>query len=270
MQQILNFVLKNKTFLLFLLLLSISLALTIQSHSYHRSKFVNSANNITGGIYGAFHSISQYFDLKQENEKLANENKRLRASLFNMRQNASNSKIDTIQRFNVYKAHVYKNSYTLSNNVLTLNKGKTDSIDEDFGVITTSGIVGIIDNVSNNYSTAISILSKKTRINAKLKKSNHIGSLVWDGKSPNYTLLKDVSKFANVAIGDTIVTGGQSSIFPKDIGIGTVAQLETDPGGDTYTINVKLFNDMTNLGTVYIVENLDRTEIFNLQKQSNE
>ena len=67
MQQIFNFVIKNKTFLLFLLLFSIALTLTIQSHSYHRSKFINSANGLTGGVYSTFNSLGQYFNLKEEN-----------------------------------------------------------------------------------------------------------------------------------------------------------------------------------------------------------
>ena len=73
----------------------------------------------------------------------------------------------------------------------------------------------------------------------KLKSTNHIGSLTWNGDSPEFVQLMDISKFAPVKIGDTIVTGGQSAIFPKGIGIGTIASFETDISGDTYTIQVK-------------------------------
>jgi len=103
-----------------------------------------------------------------------------------------------------------------------------------------------------------------------LKNSNHIGSLTWNVKSPEFVQLIDVSKFAPVKVGDTIVTGGQSSIFPKGINIGSIESFETDISGDTYTIQVKLFNDMTNIGTIYILENRDRDEILNLQSSSNE
>jgi rod shape-determining protein MreC len=81
MQQIINFVIRNKTFLLFLLLFSVSLALTIQSHSYHRSKFINSASALAGGVYGTFNSIDKYFNLKDQNKILVEENKRLRNKL---------------------------------------------------------------------------------------------------------------------------------------------------------------------------------------------
>ncbi|NRD20931.1 rod shape-determining protein MreC [Winogradskyella eckloniae] len=273
MQQIFNFVIRNKTFLLFLLLFSIALALTIQSHSYHRSKFINSANFLTGGVYGTMNSVDQYFNLKTENDILAKENKQLREQLYNLNPQTDSTFIDssyTNAHYKVTIADVYKNSYALPNNILTLNKGKNDSIKEDFGVITSNGIVGIIDNTSKNYATVLSILNTKSRINAKLKRSNHIGSLTWNSKLPSHVQLEDVSQYAPVKIGDTIETGGESSIFPKGIGIGTISSFESDISGDTYTIQVKLFNDMTNLGTVYILENLNRKEILNLENSSNE
>ena len=273
MQQIFNFVIRNKTFLLFLLLFSIALALTIQSHSYHRSKFINSANGLTGGVYGTMNSVDQYFNLKIKNDILAEENKRLREQLLNTNIATDSSFIDSTYSKGKYRitiADVYKNSYSLTNNYLTLNKGKNDSIKRDFGVMTSNGIIGIIDNTSKNYSTTLSILNSKSRINAKIKSTNHIGSLTWNGESPIYVQLEDVSQFAPVKVGDTIETGGESSIFPKGIGIGTITSFDSDISGDTYTIQVKLFNDMTNIGTVYIVENLNRNEIRSLENNTNE
>ncbi|MCT4631008.1 rod shape-determining protein MreC [Winogradskyella sp.] len=273
MQQIINFVLRNKNFLLFLFLFSIALALTIQSHNYHKSKFINSANALSGGVYGTANSIDKYFNLEHENEILAEENRTLREQLFNSETSSEISYIDTTYSKGKYKvttADVYKNSYSSTNNYLTINKGKNDSIKQDFGVITSKGIIGIIDNTSNSYATVLSMLNKKSKINAKLKASNHIGSLTWNGNSPEYVQLVDVSKFAPVKIGDTIVTGGQSAIFPKGINIGNIESFETDISGDTYNIQVRLFNDMTNIGTIYILENLDRTEITTLENSSNE
>ncbi|MCK7590136.1 rod shape-determining protein MreC [Subsaxibacter sp. CAU 1640] len=274
MQQIINFVLRNKTFLLFLLLFGLSLFFTIQSHSYHKSKFVNSANFFTGGIYKTTNSFSQYFNLKEQNDALIEENKKLRTIIFNLELDTLRvSSIDSTLLGDHYRftdADVLKNSYSLSNNYLTINKGKKDNIKQDFGVITSKGIVGIVDNTSNNYATVLSVLSKKNRINAQLKKTSHIGSLVWDGKTEELVQLVDISKFAPVAVGDTIMTGGQSAIFPKGILIGKVESFSLDIGGDTYTINVRLFNDMTNIGHVYIIENMNAKEIKSLQSQSDE
>jgi rod shape-determining protein MreC len=108
-------------------------------------------------------------------------------------------------------------------------------------------------------------LNTKSRINAQLEASNHIGSLIWNTKSPEFVQLTDISKFAPVNIGDTIVTGGQSTIFPKGIPIGTVDSFSLDISGDTYSINVKLFNDMADIGHVYVITNTDSDEIKSLQ-----
>ena len=274
MQQIVNFIIRNKTFLLFLLLFGLSLFFTIQSHSYHKSKFINSANFFTGGIYKTTNGVTQYFNLKEKNRALIEENEKLRNIIFNLELDTLRvSSVDSTLLGDHYRftdATVLKNSYDLANNYLTINKGKKDNIQQDYGVITSKGIIGIVDNTSNNYATVLSVLSKKNRINAQLKKTNHIGSLVWDGKSSEFVQLVDISKFAPVAEGDTIMTGGQSAIFPKGILIGKVENFSLDVGGDTYTINVRLFNDMTNVGHVYIIENLNVKEIKTLQEQSNE
>lgn len=274
MQQIINFVIRNKTFLLFLLLFCLSLFFTIQSHSYHKSKFINSANVVTGGVYKTANTIGQYFNLKQENEVLLEENKKLRTLLHNIHIDTFSSTFtDSIKfnkQFKFRDAEVYKNSYSLTNNYITINKGEKDSIKIDFGVITSKGIVGIVENTSKNYASVLSILNTRSKINAQLKKTNHIGTLAWNTKSPEFAQLTDISKFAPVQIGDTIVTGGQSTIFPKGILIGTINSYTLDARGDTYTVNVKLFNDMTNLGHVYIIENFDAKELKSLQKLNDE
>jgi rod shape-determining protein MreC len=275
MQQIINFVIRNKTSLLFLLLFFVSIALTIQSHSYHKSKFINSANFFTGGIYESANNITNYFDLRTQNEILIEENNALRSQLLNSLDSTAvlTSKIDSTSyngRYKIQTAKVINNNYASSKNYLTINKGEKHGVTEDLAVITSKGIVGIIDNTSNGYARVLSILNTKSRINAQLKSSNHIGSLVWNAKSSSTIQLTDISKFAPVRQGDTIVTGGQSSIFPQGVPIGIVEDFVLDISGDTYTVNVKPFNDMTNLSHIYIIENLDADEIKELENPVNE
>jgi len=273
MQQIINFVIRNKTFLVFLLLFLLSLSLTIQSHSYHRSKFISSTNFLSGGIYNATSSIRAFFNLKKENAILIEENNRLKSILYNQHQeNENQPSIDSSARkyFEFKTATVIKNSYSNTKNYLTIDRGKKDGMKQDLGVVTSLGIVGIIDNTSQNYSRVISILNTISRINAQLKSSNHIGSLIWNTKSPQFVQVIDISKFAPVKIGDTIITGGQSTIFPKGIPIGSIETFSLDASGDTYTINVKLFNDMTNIGHVYVITNLDSEEIKSIQAPTDE
>ncbi|WP_269240619.1 rod shape-determining protein MreC [Flavobacterium limnophilum] len=269
MQQIFNFIYKNSNRLLFLLLLGISLFLTIQSHSYHRSKVISSANFLSGGVYERINNVSEYLNLRIQNDALAQENAKLRSLLFDKKDTASVPKLDSIRGLHptdIIVSKVIHNSFNSHENYLTLNSGSLQGVKPDMGVINSLGIVGIIDNTSSNYSTVISILNTKSQINAKLKKSDHFGSLSWNGKSTGFVQLTDVPRLAAIRKGDTIVTGGQSVIFPENINIGTIDKVEIDNETHYYTIQVKLFNDMTNLGHVYIIKSKDREEIINLEK----
>lgn len=269
MQQIINFILRNKNFLLFLLLFSVSIVFTIQSHSYHKSKFINSANFLSGGVYNSINNVSSYLNLKTQNELLTEENNRLRALLVNSQISMDSVYIDSLSfdtSFKFYTANVIKNSYSKTDNILTINRGKKDNIKQDFGVITSQGIVGIVDKTSNGFATVISILNTTSRISAELKGSGHYGSLKWDGNNPQIVQLIDIAINAQIAKGDTITTSGNSSIFPRNINIGTVESFKKDIAENFYEVNVKLFNDMTNLEHVYIIENVHKEEINSLNE----
>lgn len=271
MQQIFNFIFKNSNRLLFLLLLCVSLLLTIQSHSYHKSRIISSANFLTGGVYEKINNITEYLNLKTENDALALENARLKSIIFNTKDTTSLEKPENIKGVapeDIVVSKVIHNTYNTHENFLTLNSGANDGVKTDMGVINSLGIVGIIDKTSPNYSTVVSILNTKSQINAKIKKSNHFGSLTWDGKSTGFVQLQDVPRLALVKKGDTIVTGGQSVIFPENINIGTVDKVFKDTETNYYVLNIKLFNDMTNLGHVYIIKSKDRDEVNNLEKES--
>jgi rod shape-determining protein MreC len=254
---------------LFIALFSISIFLTIQTHSYHKNKFVNSSNAITGGIYSIKSSITDYFNLREKNKILINENTRIRKQLESYKSKVVNQNIDTssiLSKYYFVSAKVINNSFSKTKNKLTINKGKRDSIQLDLGVITSKGIVGIIDNLSNKYATIQSILNTNSQINAKLKNVKHFGSLVWNAEDPNVIQLIDIPRLAPVKIGDTIVTGGRSTIFPEGILIGAVIDFELTEDENSQNLNIQLFNDMTNLEHVYIINNIDTQEIINLEK----
>ncbi len=270
MQQIINFFIRNKNFILFLLLFVVSLGLTIQSHSYHKSKFINSANWLTGGVYESISGVNDYFSLKERNQRLIDENLRLRKVLFNnVDSTAITSFIDSTsfeEQYIFRASKVIKNSFNKPNNTLTINSGASDSIKQDMGVITSEGIVGIIDQTSSGYATVISVLHENSSINAKLKNSNQFGTLGWNGEQTNIVQLTDIPRLASVAVGDTVITGGMSTIFPKGVPVGTIVKYALDQSENYYLIDVQLFADMTNLGHVYVIENKDAQEILSLQE----
>ena len=155
---------------------------------------------------------------------------------------------------------VVKNSFNVRENYITINAGSDKGLKTDMGVINDKGIVGIVEKTSANYATIQSVLNIKSKINAKLKNSNHFGSLVWDGRNVGYVQLIDVPRLASLRKGDSIVTGGNSDIFPENIPVGKIDKIFIDRKTNYYTINIRLFNDMTSLGYVYIIENKKKKE----------
>ena len=271
MQQIIYFIKKFRFFLLFLVLEILAINFTIQHHSYHKSKFVNSANAISGGFYNQMSSITDFFHLKIDNKILMEENTRL----LNLLQHKGVT-VDTlfvaseqpsIQKYNFTVAKIINNNYTKRNNFLTLNKGTNQGVKVDMGVINSRGIIGVIKSTSNNYATVLSILNSNSKINVRLKNSDHFGTMVWDAKSYLNTQIIDIPRQASIKVGDTVITGGKSVIFPEGIPVGTISDF--DIKNNQYNkINVALFNDMSAIGYVQVVENLQKEEQLQLESEN--
>jgi rod shape-determining protein MreC len=277
MQQLLNFIGKNKKFFVFLLLQLFALILTIQSQNYHRSKFISSTSSITGGFYEIGHSISKYFDLIEQNQALLNENAKLksqlRSSLFTNYSDYK-EKTDTIyqnliQKYSYTNANVINNSYRMLNNTLTLDKGNIHGVSNENAVVNDKGIIGVVENVGKRYCSVISILNSKLAINAKIKNSDYFGSLKWPGTKRTKFILSDIPKQALISLGDTIVTGGFSNIFPGNLDIGKIVKIELPNNSNYYELTVEPFIDYSNIKSVYIVKNLHKEEIENIEKKND-
>lgn len=268
MQQLFQFFNKRRHFFLFTLILIVAFLLTVQNQDYQKSRFVNSANDISGKVYTISNEMKSYLDLKEKNKRLLEENAKMRSMLKSSMKEISKHtkiKVDTIinivQKYNYTSADVIHNSFNNRNNYIVINKGYINGIKSENAVITSNGILGIVESVSEHYSSIISILNKKTRINAKLKKSNYFGSLSWIGNDRSILTLEDVPKQAIVNVGDTVTTGGYSSIFPKGLNIGYVESYNIPKGENYYIIKVKTFVDYANINSVYIIDNLHKEEI---------
>jgi rod shape-determining protein MreC len=269
MQRIINFVLRYRNAFLYGFLALISLIITVRSHSYHQSKFFNSSKWLTGNVYGSAADVSSYFGLREENNRLVKENERLRKLLFNMKVDSIIQPLDSsFVAYEVLSAKLIKNSYTSPRNYITINKGRNQGVKQDMGVITTKGILGIVENVSSNFATVQSVLNTKSNINAKIKHSEYFGSLVWTAEDYTMAQLIDIPRLVPLVVGDTIVTGGMSSIFPENIPIGTIKKYDLNTAGSFYNIDVELFNDMANIKNVYLIENKNREEIKTLEART--
>ena len=272
MQQIIFFFVRNKNFLLFSVLFLFALALTIQSNTYHSARFTSSANFLSGNVYSLKQNALDYFGLEDQNTLLLNENITLRKQLEVFKNNSVIIEKDSTTisvKYDIIPATVINNSYSKTKNLITIKKGWKDGVKIDMGVITSKGIVGIVNNVSKNYATVQSLLNTNSQINARLEKSNHFGSIKWNTKATNVVQLIDVNRLAPVAIGDTATTDGKSTIFPEGIPIGTIKKYELGEN-DSYNLDIQLFNDMTNLKHVYLIKNNHTLEIKELEKEGED
>jgi rod shape-determining protein MreC len=270
MQQLIYFLRKFKNFLFFLSLQFIAVALTFNNLNFHKSKFVNSANFIIGSLYEQSSNISSYIHLKSENELLVEENVKLKNLLEKSSTFISNEDlvvIDTLnsyQKYSYTKAKIIKNEFSKPFNFLLVNKGEDQGIDKEMAVINSNGIIGIIDDSKSKYARVQSILNRNSKINARLKNSPYFGTLKWDEQNYNIVQLLDIPRQAVLKIGDTIETGGMSTIFPEGILIGAIIKISQENSIDN-KIDIKLFNDMSSLSAVYIIKSLDKKEIKSLE-----
>jgi rod shape-determining protein MreC len=165
-------------------------------------------------------------------------------------------------------AKVISNSVNKQLNYITLNKGSRHGIKPDMGIIDASGIVGVITDVSPNYSTGLSMLNRRLSVPAKITKNNYFGSLVWDGENYNSADLREIPFHIIVNVGDTVVTSGYSNVFPEGIMIGTIKKFDVESGTNFYNIKVELSTNFKTLKYVEVVQNTKRSELKNIEKNN--
>ncbi len=273
MRNLVLFIWKHYLFFLFLLLEGFCIYLVVQNNYYQKASFINSSNMLSANILQTSTNVEQYFYLKNENENLAKENAELRAhilSAFDITHNKEYIVNDTTyhQKYTYTSAKVVNISTNRRNNFLTLNKGYKQGIQNNMAVITSTGVVGQVKDVSENFCTVMSLLHSKTTVNSKIKKDGSYGPLTWDGSDFQYATLNDIPTHVRLAKGDTIVTSAYSRTFPENILIGTIESYEREAGKYFYTIKVKLSTDFKKLTYVYIVKNIHKDEQEELEKRS--
>jgi rod shape-determining protein MreC len=273
MRNLLRILLQYHFGILFIILEVISLSIYIGNNEEHKNKVLNSSHTVIGGFYNLSSSVFQYFNLRKINFQLINENAKLNNLL---KASYKDNTVDLLQLYDsiyglkyVYQpAKVINNSINKQYNYLTLNKGRNQGVKPEMAVVSPTGIVGVITEVSDNYSVAISVLNTKLNISAKIKRNGYFGSLTWNGNNYKHMILKDIPDHVEKNIGDTIVTSGYSAIFPENQLIGVITGYIDDANGNFIEIEVLLATDLKNLNLVYIISNLDRIEQKELEERA--
>lgn len=278
MRNIIIFIRQFFNFFLFLILMGISLAILINYNKTYNAVFSNIGYEMTGSIGKKYSSIENYFHLKEENQKLALQN----AELLNKSPNAfatpdtgrvtradSTLKDSSgrIRRFSYLPAQVVNNSTTGQNNYITIFRGSKQGVHKDMGIMSAAGIAGRIVEVSDNYSLAMSLLNRNSRVSAMLKNGNNTGMIEWDGSNAQYVILRNIPRSVKIKKGDTVLTSNLATFFPEGVMVGTVADIANESSSNFYLLRIKTATNFYTLQNVFLVDNLLINEQKNLENK---
>jgi len=273
MKNLLNFIYRNNFFFVFLVLEFICVLILIRNNGYQGSSLLNSSNAVSANIYAMQASTKEYLLLKDENERLSEQNTYLLNRL-KLGYAALPLKIytrhDTLYRqdYEFMNGKVINSSVTKRNNYLTLNIGSKLGVTRDMAVISSNGIIGIVKDVSPNFSSVMSILHKDVRVYCQLKKDGVYGPLIWDGSDYRYSNLINIPTYSKIQKGDTVITSSLSGIFPEGLLVGFVESYERRQNESFYTVKVRLSADFKKVNHISVVRYNKKAERDSLELKS--
>jgi len=271
MQQIFLFLYRLRAFILFLILELLALGIIFTHNSPQGAVYFNSSNKFTGRLLSSKNNFVSYFTLYSTNKALAEKNASLLNRLDRMTPVADSAyfALDSAlsNNFNFWSAKVINNSINLSQNFITLDKGKADGVVDGMGVFNEQGIIGRVKGTSNHFSSVISLLHTDLLISSKIKKTEVFGSTKWDGINSNEAKLLYVPRHVKVEPGLEIVTSGYNAVFPEGIPIGKVKEVSHGSETNYLDITITLGADFSKLNFVYLVKNDFREEIDSLETE---
>jgi rod shape-determining protein MreC len=232
----------------------------VHNRGYQGSGVLNSSNAMSANVYRIASNTREYFALKQENDRLSGENALLRNFLrgnYNIIPLTRFEKRDTLykQQYAYMSAKAVNSSVNKRRNYITINIGSEQGVKRDMAVISSNGIVGYVTDVSSNFSSAMSLLHKDSKINCQLKSDGSYGILIWDGDDYRHCLLTDIPTHAKLRKGDTVVTSELSGIFPEGLFAGIIESWEQKQNESFFTVKIKLGADLKKVNHVYIISN---------------
>ena len=267
-----KFLLNSKfySFFIFLILEIISFVLIINYNNKQKDIFLYSSNLFAGHINKKYSGMIRYFKLKDVNRALKKENARLLEQSFN---NKNKNYVDyhgedtlSLKDYTIIPATVCNKSIDKRTNRITLDRGFDAGIEEGMGVIDAHGIVGVVRKVNSDFASVIPLHNTISRTSVAVKNKGYFGILQWQPYDYRRTVLTSIPKHANVAEGDSIITSGFSTIFPRGIFVGTIEKINLDKGSNYFNIIVKLNNDLALVDDVYVIKNNKKDKKLEVEK----
>ncbi|HVG40695.1 MAG TPA: rod shape-determining protein MreC [Chitinophagaceae bacterium] len=280
MRNVFLFIRRYFVFLLFLVLQGVALWMLFNYNRFHKAAFSGMASEVTGSINTQIDKVDDYFHLREENRRVHHMNDSLmnlmRSSFLNTDTSqkliVDSTRYDTLTKYRRYlyrDAKVVFNSVNFEHNYLQLNRGANAGIRDNMAVISSDGAaVGVVVNVSPNFSQVMSLLHTSNSVSASLKKTGDAGSIVWDAASPQFLTLKGIPRNIEVKRGDTVLTSMYSFNFPPGFIIGRVAEVKGDASSGFQLIKVKTAANFASVQQVFIVENIQREEQLQLNSDT--
>lgn len=283
MRNLIEFLAKHHHWFVFILLEAISFTLLFRYNSYQNSVWFSSANVVTGKVYEWSSQLEKFFSLVTVNQHLTQRNLALEQKVVELSEkltavtkDSSYVKADVTQQLSQFKqipAKVVSNSLKDVNNLMTIDKGSADGVRKDMGVVSGTGVVGIVYLVSPHYAVVIPLLNAKSNVSCKIENRDYFGFLNWRGGSTDQAFLDDIPRHARFKLHENIVTSGYSSVFPPGILVGKILHVYNSPDGASYRLCVQLTTDFATLRDVSVIDNTlmkERIEVMRSARDSME
>jgi len=265
MRNLFLFLREHYFYFLFLLLETLSLILFFNYNEFQSSSLNSVSNAVSGSVNNMFNGISEYFSLRKTNrvliEEMAKLHSRIPEAFYTTDLNIFYKKDSIVKlEYKYISAKVISNSTNKRNNFLMINKGSIHGIENHMGVIIGNKIVGQVVSVSPHFSWIMSLLNKDSRVSGKFKKNNQLVNVEWNGGSYRKGQVKEIPKHIVMVRGDTIITSGNSDIFPEGLLIGTINKFN-NPQDENFNNAELLFStDYNSLGYIEVVVDMMRKE----------
>lgn len=265
--------LRQTSILLFGALQVLCIILIYNSQTHHQKVLNFIGLSSSSAIHSIANNVEERFSTDDsEIEALSKANaalrKQLAYSVYTDCAEFKNRQIQLNSDFYTYTpATVISNSNTDQENYIIIDRGATHGVKAGSGVISDQGIVGIVLTTTSRFSKIMSISHVNMKISAALARTNHHGTITWEGQKGNTNLKFDfIPSQVPVNIQDTVVTSGYSFVFPKGIIVGRVSALQKKTN-NSHDIDVKMATDLNSLSTVYVVNNTQLSELDSLSQR---
>lgn len=262
---------------LFLLLEALSGFLLFQYNHYQGSVWFTQANSVAAQVHEWEAYVLSYLRMPVENAALTQRNIMLqynndvlRHQLAELRADSSftqQAQTRALSGMTLIPAHVVDNSVRQKDNMLVINVGSNDGVEPEMGVVSGTGVVGIVSQVTPHYALVMSVLNSHSSISCRLRGTEYFGYMKWKGGRTLRASMDEVPRHARIKKGDIVETSGFSAVFPPGIFLGKVAEIRNSSDGMAYELEILLSTDIANIRHVNVIRNHSKEELDSLLAQ---